>query len=139
MEFKISTLPIMILIFSTIIGGLAIVYGDLAGNYNVDVDNSFNKTFNRVQNIENMSISLASEIQKEETGKLDQFFLSGKALLTVPKIIVESVGVTTSLLGSEGGVVQTLGIPPIFTSALITIIIIMLVMAAVSIWARFRT
>lgn len=136
---KLSSFLVGIVMFSLIVGALVIPYGNLGKNYEIDVDTSFNETFNKIQSIENSSLSIGGDIQTEDPGALDVFFLAGRTILSAPKTVFQSLGIVTSLLNAEGALVQKLGIPPIFLDAMLTIITLAVAFAVISLWARFKT
>ena len=138
-EFKLSNFLIGIVMFSLMVGALAIPYGNLGKNYNIEVDTSFNKTFNKIAEIDNISNTIGGDVQGEDPGALDVFFLAGKTILSAPKTVFTALGIVTSLFGSENLLVQTLGISPIFTNAILVIITIGVTFAIISLWARWKT
>lgn len=137
-EFRLSSFMISIIIFSMVVGALVITYADLGYNYHVTVDTSINKTYNQILAVENTTLALSDKVQ-EDTTQFDTFVLASKAIISMPKIVLNTLGVATHMLYAEDGVVRLLGIPTIFVSALITILSILLVFAIMSIWSRYRT
>lgn len=138
-DFTLQKFLISLIIFSLIIGSFALVYGELGKNYNVKIDTGFNSTYDKIQKLENTSIEIGKTLQTEDAGALDVFVLAGKTILIVPKITLQSLGITTELLSKDGGLLQTLGVPPIFGISFLAIITILVIFAIFSIWARYKS
>lgn len=138
-EFRLSTFVIGLVLFSTMIVALSIPYANLGKNYKIKVDNEFNQTFDKVNYLHNQSVELGNTVQKEEVGALDVFFLVGKSIVTVPKIVFKSLGVVQDLLGTKQGLSHKLNIPPIFMTAFFSIVTISVAFAVINLWARWKT
>ena len=136
MEFRLSTFLIGVVMFSLFVGAFAIPYAELGKNYNVNIDDSFNETYNKIQAIENTSNIVGGDIESENPGALDAFFLAGRTILSAPKTVFQSLGIVTVLLKE---IQRDLGIPSIFIGAALTIITIAISFAIISLWARFKT
>lgn len=136
MEFRPSTFLIGIILFSIIVVGLAIPFGDLGDNYDVTIDASFNETYNKIQIVDNRTIDIGEEVRGNgEISTFDAFFLAGKAILSSARIVFTSFGVVTQLIFDLG---SDFGIPSVFTTALGTILLLAIVFAIISLWARFK-
>lgn len=139
-EFKLSTFIITLLVFSVIIGGFAIPYGNLGKNYGIQVDTSFNETYNKISELEaNVTLPISDDVKKEDTGDATAFVLAGRALLSAPKTVIASLGIVTSLLNADGMLAQKLKIPAIFINAALAIITVAVIFAIISLWARVKT
>ncbi len=92
-----------------------------------------------VARLDNISTTIGGDIQSEDPGALDVFFLAGKTILSVPKTVFSSIGIVTSLLGSQNLFVQKLGIPPIFVNAFLVIFTIGIAFLIINLWARWKT
>lgn len=136
MEFKLSTFLISIVVFSVIVVGLSLPYGDLGTKYNTKVDTSFNKTYEKINIISNSSIDVGEEITGKDISTYDAFFLAGKSILSAARIVFNSFGVVISIVYN---IQVDLGIPRLFAAAIESIILIAIVFAIISLWARFRT
>lgn len=139
MEFRLSTFLIGIVMFSLVVGALALPYADLGDTYQIDVDTSFNKTYNRIQSVENTTLSVSGDIREEDPGALDVFFLAGRTILSAPKTVFQSLGIVTAIIGDEAALQQDLGIPRIFISAFMTILTIAVAFAVIGLWARRKS
>ena len=135
-EFNLSTFLVTIVLFSLFIGGFALIYGDIGGNYNTKVDTSFNQTYEKINRMENLTLSISDTVQSEDPGALDAFFLAGKTILSAPKLLLESLGIFTAMIFDLG---SDIGIPAIFRAAMIAIITILVIFAIISLWARWKT
>ncbi len=136
-NFKLSSFLIGVVLFSVIVMALAIPYGDLATNYNVKVDASFNETYAKLDIVDNSTLDIGKEIRgKEDLSAVDAFFLAGRAILSSARIVFNSFGVVTSIAFN---VATDIGIPPLFVTAFTTILLISIVFGIISLWARFRT
>ena len=133
---KLSTFLVGVVMFSLFVGALSIPYANLGTSYNIEVDSTFNGTYDKVKLIDNSTMDVGEEIRGKDIGTFDAFFLAGKAILSSARIVFNSFGVVTTFAYE----LQTdLGIPTIFATAFTTIILIAIVFGIISLWARFRT
>lgn len=135
-EFKLSNFLIGIILFSTVVGGLSLIYGNLGSTYEITVDNSINDTYSKIQVIDNTTMDMAGDIRGKDIGTFDAFFLAGKSILSSARIVYNSFGVVTSMGTS---LTDDLGIPPLFTIAITSIVLVLLTFAIISLWARYRS
>lgn len=133
-EFTLTNFMIGLTLISMIAGGIILVYGDISANYHVTVDNSLNETYNRIKENENSTLEIA-DIVKKDQGTFDTFFLAGKTILQVPKLIMDSLGTVTKLVYY---VALDIGIAKVFQEAAIGIITILVAMGAIGLWARYK-
>lgn len=134
-EFNFTNFFIGVILFSVVIAGLVFVLGELGGSYNVAVDTKYNETYNKIQRMENETLTISNRINKD-LGTFDTFVLAGKTILSIPRIVVNSIGVVTSVITDLS---KTIGIPSFMATAAITILTVLLIFFAVSLWARWKT
>ena len=133
-EFTFSNFLIAAFLFSMITGGLVYVYGDLGTHYNVPIDVNFNASYNKVLQTENVTLNLANQL-KDDAGTFDTFVLAGKTILSVPRTIIDSMKTSIQVIAS---ITLDLGLLPLFQKTIIGIITVLLVMGAVSLYARWK-
>ena len=135
-EFNFTNFFIGLIIFSLIVGALYLnFYSEIGKNYDVKVDAKYNKTYNKMDRLNNETLSLVGEI-KDDPGTFDTFVLAAKIILSVPRRILSMLSITQQVMTDFAADV---GIPPIFLSAAIILITTMIAFFIVSLWARYRT
>lgn len=135
-EMRLSTAIVGVFMFSLIVAGLAIPYGQLGKQYNVTIDASFNRTYNKIDTLEKNITTPISEGVKKDTGTFDTFFLAGKTILNIPKIAFDIVIWVNQLINEIAG---NIGIPSIFLTAAKTLFFLMMAFFGLSIWARYKS
>ena len=122
---QIRDLLIGLVLFSFIIIGMTTFLGELASNYNTQLEGNYTQTYSRINAISNTT-AIAYDIQeKVEQGEgvsvVESLAVLSSAAFAALKIPFQAIGIIISILNE---ISKHLGLPSWFLTGFITIIVI---------------
>lgn len=142
---KVSTIIMMVLFVGFLFAAVGLLIGEMEQQYvNTDVDTSFVDKYNYTSQIEDDveplresfdNMGQSTSWTEVITGSLNIFFT---ALLDVPSIIFGSILYANNIISGFGNDIglEGVGIPQIFISIAITLLLVYVVFKVVSWWHR---
>ncbi len=132
MGLKLQDLVVGVIFFSLIITGFTLYLGEIGLSYNVEVEEEFEATYNKI----NATLSLTSAIQdKTETAEVDKddsISSAFKNALDAVRALTTGVTLISDLL--ESGLTNDLGLHPSFATGIkiaLSVILAFLIIAFV--------
>jgi len=128
---RLSSFLVAVILFSTIIISSSMIMTDLGDSYNVTVDSNYSSTYNKMNDINELSQDLGSTVEQTEPNVFDIGISFFKGAWEILRMIFKSTSITTSLIGNFAA---DYGINPIFANiaaTLLTIIIVTVIIGLV--------
>jgi hypothetical protein len=122
---------LIILVFIGIfVGGSALIIGDLSNSYSVPADTSFNKTFNKINNVVNLTEDIKEGIgSKTDVGFIGILDVVISGAWKSVKLMVSSISIFNDLTKDLGNI---LNIPTLFITAFALLIVIGIIFGIIS-------
>jgi len=130
---KLTDLLIGLIVFAAIIAAIGFAIGDLNTNYGQNIDNPFNETYNKIDELNQLTVSLQGNLSGESVQTQGFFetvttgaFKVTRLIFGLPNImitVVQDVATSTQ---------ESLGLPPFVTVTIMTIVIALVTLLIIS-------
>jgi hypothetical protein len=136
---KIESVIVLVLVFSVITIAVGGIIGDMNNNYNVNASVEFQNQYNFANQINESVSAISTDAQEagKETGWLS--VLSGASAIWrgVTTVVTLILNIPKYILTMIRGVASSMGLPPVVSTLIIPIFILMIIVAIVFMTVRF--
>lgn len=136
---KLTTILSFVIIFSLVAVAGASLYNDIAGNYNIALNENISNTYDSIQEYYGDIEEVENQVKGTDSAAADtgdnNFIASIKAMWSSVQLFFGNFGFVLSLSNSVG---QDLGIPAVVIQAITGLVLLGLVALIVSIAVRWK-
>jgi hypothetical protein len=132
-QISIAKILIGVLVFGMVVGTFGIIYTDWGNTFHITPDSSFVSTYNKMNETNALAVKVSDTVSSGDVTSSTGAFGAMTTVATAIKLIMSEFDIVKEM-ATSGAV--ALGIPPIFASTFIAIILLVIIFTIIMLLVR---